>query len=477
MLAESIYDVGDFAYLKEIAARHAVEFEVIGSVPRRLLLSQVAEKYEPTSLFELCPYTSDIDLVHTGEGKQTPDIVRDIFHAMPFAEAFRWQVTTQDERKVYDDFLHHRSHRVPDCLLVLDKGGLHDPLGARLDYESGKPRFEYNEGYDGSGLPHKDLPLFAALLFLRNVFQARGWLPKMDTQLAASEIEKAVHGSVEPTMVNTLLSDRYLQNRLRYLFGGLVSAAQDSEILQQACDTSGILRFVDMLKNRRSTFGRELDQIMTARRQSKTRIVPAALPESLRTRQSQIVDWEIENAALRRIATVLGPDANLEDSDVALLISSAIPLEPGIAACSRMVSEEIHEMFHIDVPLTIEKTRLLASFPEERLGVAVCMGCVLESGEDIVFPGALFVVPSICNYRDGKRSEGGALQIRINCYGLLEHAGRLVALSGKEGQPTVRIIILRPRGSGESTEGEPQLIETVEGEQIENEMSQVFMLV
>ena len=191
---------------------------MIGSVPRRLLLAIVSKAPFPPHLIDLDPFTSDIDVVHEGQPSQTPAIARDIAYVLPFAELFRWQVASRQERRQYDTFLAESAHVVPDNLLTLDDRGLHDPYNAGEDYARSQLRFELNKGYAQSELfrQRRDLPIFAALLWLRNALQAAPYLDGFDilAQPAIENVAEAVRATrISPTFQSSLAGSGYLKSR------------------------------------------------------------------------------------------------------------------------------------------------------------------------------------------------------------------------------------------------------------------------
>lgn len=476
-----MYQIRELTNLRRIAEKFDVRFELVGSVPRRVLLSQFTDHFEANSLFSLSPYLSNVDLVHSGTRNLTPKIVREILYRLPFAEAFRWQVTAISEQDAYNEFLRLSSHEVPDNLLRLNEEGLTDPAGATRDYESRIFRFGYNENYDASRLRNGDLPLFAVLMYLRNLLQARPWLKGLELweQPAMNAIRRAVADSASEQRIADLKSSQYLRNRFFFLFSAFASASPDSSYFEDVLGSTGLSALLDILIHRSDSLGSALQHVREEFRSRRARLVSSSVRKLPRTAKAASVSWEIEQDAITRLGRYLGGPAAQEESDVPLLVSSPIQLEAGFAAGSRIVGDEVHELLHLDVPITPVLSRIFSEYPEERLGVALGL-CDLGSSDledDIDVPGALAALPATCSYRDGSRREGSALQIRINCYGFLEKANGILRRLLRVGPAAVRVFVLRPRAVGEPFDSESQFRRPGAVEFLEREDSEDTQLV
>jgi hypothetical protein len=65
MIYKAFYDIEELRYLKPFADRRKVNFTLFGSTVRRFVLGITQNKKR--NIFELCPFASDIDLLHTGK--------------------------------------------------------------------------------------------------------------------------------------------------------------------------------------------------------------------------------------------------------------------------------------------------------------------------------------------------------------------------------------------------------------------------
>src|ERR1700739_1317161 len=85
-LPVDLYEIPGFDGLIQISKRFDVEFTAIGGFVRRVAL-HLRERESLVDLTTLVPFSSDIDLIHTGETSASPAITAALLDAVPFGEA------------------------------------------------------------------------------------------------------------------------------------------------------------------------------------------------------------------------------------------------------------------------------------------------------------------------------------------------------------------------------------------------------
>jgi hypothetical protein len=452
----TLYGVPGLSRLKEVADGLGVRFSIIGSLPRRLLLAAFAGDSTARDLFDLVPFTSDIDLVHDGPPELTPDVVREIAYTVPFSELYRWQIASTKEREPYTEFLRSGAYLIPDNLLTLDEDGLHDPAAAALDYSLRRIRFVPNAGYHESALylAGRDLPVFAALLALRNALQAA---PFLDLDIVGQPALEAIAGAVEftassPECSRRLAGSGYLKSRLVYLFTAMSTSARSGREYDVLLEASGLARYAASLHAIDEGIAIRIATAVDTARSGLSCLVSATVGDALFRAPAALANWIVaEEAAnaLMRFLRVEGMRSGT--SDPAFLVSEPIALEPGEASCAKITSDEVQEFLHVHIPLSVEVARTVTGIPEDDMAVAISL-CELEGNEWRDVPGAVLPVPSVCSFRYAERREQSALQVRLNVFGLLERLHETFRAQGLRGKPGIRLIFVQPIGSGEKRE-------------------------
>jgi hypothetical protein len=184
----SLADVSGLEALADICSRRDVDLVAFGSIVRRLVQFRPSEGKRP-HLFGLAPFLSDIDLYHTGPSKLTPTLLHEIRTRIPFAEYFRWELSSWDDLQEYraDE---ERLPVIPANKLRLgtrSRSGIRDEFGGLADVAKGTYRFLPSPFYARSRLwaAHRDSPLLHALFYAQLLCEARmaesvdrqpGWL-------------------------------------------------------------------------------------------------------------------------------------------------------------------------------------------------------------------------------------------------------------------------------------------------------------
>src|SRR5207248_194030 len=164
---KSLYDIQGLSELRTICRLFGIQVTAYGSMIRRLLSSQSNNP----DLFELTPFASDIDLIHTGSTDQTPKILDAIYEHVPLAECFRWELRSVEEYAVYEQAM--RTNGVtPANLMSMSTDPsqrFRDPWDGESDIRERRFRYVRNGFYEESPLykAGRDLEIFSVLLYFR----------------------------------------------------------------------------------------------------------------------------------------------------------------------------------------------------------------------------------------------------------------------------------------------------------------------
>ena len=169
-----LHDVAGLEPLERIAREHDVDIVATGGLARRLFAIAVREPdVTAPDLFDLVPFTADIDLTHTGESALTTRIMRGIREAVPMADCFRWELRSAAEA---EESRAARAYAAVVPIHAVTLGvlaGFDDPLDARSDVEQRRHRYRRNPEYASSPrfLAGQDLEAFSTLRYLRTIFE------------------------------------------------------------------------------------------------------------------------------------------------------------------------------------------------------------------------------------------------------------------------------------------------------------------
>src|SRR5881397_1392011 len=88
-----LHDVDGLEALEHIARKFGVVITARGELVRRLYTHALLRADAPTpDLFDLTPFTTGVDLTHSGGPRKTIPILRAILREVPLAECFRWEL-------------------------------------------------------------------------------------------------------------------------------------------------------------------------------------------------------------------------------------------------------------------------------------------------------------------------------------------------------------------------------------------------
>ncbi|WP_282608160.1 hypothetical protein [Pelagibius sp. Alg239-R121] len=163
-----LHEVPAFRGLKEVAKEFGVEFTLFGGAATRALMYMHYRPGEDFDLFNLTPFTSDIDLWHNGEREDTPNIMQAINETILFAPWCRWALQDADIGKKAA-VNRSRSTRVPLRSLALSTlESMEIPTAAIEDLQARRVSFERNEAYRQSDFARKgrDAEIFGLIMAL-----------------------------------------------------------------------------------------------------------------------------------------------------------------------------------------------------------------------------------------------------------------------------------------------------------------------
>ena len=240
-----LHDVAGLEALEQIAREHDVDIIAHGGLARRLFTLAVLEPDVTTpDLFDLVPFTADIDLVHTGAPELTSRIMRAIRRAVPMAECFRWELRSAAEAE------EARAARAYEPLVPIHAvtlgvvAGFDDPERARDDVEAARHRYLRNPGYRSSPRYRdgRDLEVFGGIRYLRTV---------LEDERIINDVADVVRPTFEDAMsldtLGRLQDSVFLRVRLHRLLKTVTVAAR-TPYDRSVVEASGLRRFVDYLE-------------------------------------------------------------------------------------------------------------------------------------------------------------------------------------------------------------------------------------
>jgi hypothetical protein len=445
---ESPYDVPGLEGLRGVAQRNKVSFSLIGSVCRRILWAREIKEYTPLSIMDLSPFLSDIDLVYSGPSSKDSSIREDIVNRVPFAEAFQWQLIS-NERKQDFDAAREFGPLIPDNMLRLDERGFRDEFGAAEDLRSNRFRFLRSKNYLRSPLREKkaDLEIFGAIMYFRNLLQV-AQPANLSLEILAGqpglETVAAICSDVPHDGTIELLSQsEYLRTRLFYLSAAFATAGSPGQVaLMLDVGLGSVLNL----------FARRVPELATQLKGlSEAGCRPLIISAHLRRDDKDTRTDVFRTNMLEKIALSIGAQAQevLEQSlsapppeDRALLVSSPLTFENGEGWYSEVAPGQFHEFLFLSIPIEQEIAECFDGVTESDLAVCAALhaeGPELRQLEDLVFS-----LPALCTIQRRSTSES-TLQIRVNCYGALIVAYKIYETLELSTTPSLRLAILTPK--------------------------------
>jgi hypothetical protein len=237
-----LHDVAGLEALERIAREHDVDIIARGGLARRLfVLSVRAPELTSPDLFDLVPFTADIDLVHTGPPEQTSRIMRAIRRAVPMAECFRWDLRSAAEA---GDAGEARAYGplVPIHAVTLGvRAGFGDPERAHDDVDAGRHRYLRNPSYRNAPryLDGRDLEVFGAVRYLRTVLE-----DDTISDEVADVLRPTFQDAISLDTLGRLQESVYLRMRLHRLLKSVTVEARTA-YQRAAVGASGLRTFID----------------------------------------------------------------------------------------------------------------------------------------------------------------------------------------------------------------------------------------
>ena len=167
---DSLLKVSGLEPLQEVCRQFGIDFVAHGSAVRRLL------EHPRHSIFDLAPFLSDVDLIHTGSSAQTAAIESAVRKEVPFAECLRLQVRSREAATGFEIAAAH-SGIIPAATPRLSTNeGLLDSWDGLRDIRSKEFRYIKNGFFHSSPLRKTgdDLDVMSVLLYLRILFESDG---------------------------------------------------------------------------------------------------------------------------------------------------------------------------------------------------------------------------------------------------------------------------------------------------------------
>lgn len=367
-----LHDVAGLEALEKIARDHDVDIVARGGLARRLHAVVVRTPTVSPDLFDLLPFTADIELTHTGGPELDGRIMDAIHREVPLAECFRWGLRSAAAEA---DALAARAYGpvVPvHAVTVGVREGFADPMQARGDLERRRHRYVRNPAYAGSpryeaGL---DLEVFGALRYLRTIFDDDAVDPT-DVK-ALDEVRATILDAMSLDTLGRLQESVHLRMRLHALLKA-VSVAARSPAARALVETVGVRSFVGYVDGDadprprvaeppgaalaeapgtpppvgavRMPFRDDLDLqpisaiVASAHLRGDLFRLPARIP----------FYWPVApspSAAPTSPHRIVRDDAFVAPGVQVLRVSSWLPVAPGVAAASRSADGVINEMIH-----------------------------------------------------------------------------------------------------------------------------------
>jgi hypothetical protein len=450
-----LLDIYPLASLDDVCREHGVVLQAFGGVVTRAALTWsrtrgMRENNNVLNLFDLTPFAADVDLTHSAGPAQTGAILQSILLRVPAAEAFRWQVRSEQERDEERNAM-RCNNTIPARLMTLStvrNSAFLDPERGLDDIKALNFRYTRNKSYKSSPLyvTGRDQEFFSAILFAQTLLEAdlsREQILEQDGFKTAKEVMLAATESTEAA--SALSSSAYLRARLRYLLNNIAAASnsigQWSGILDMGF--RALIHYfeeqIPSLNLKFSTFEKLPDRFFAS---SSTLGSGRMRVDSDDLSPEKVLSFG--NSAARQASQIFSKAAAFEIADqegstkggdvtpvelaasqtVAVIAGPILP-EPGDAPSSRLGSM-IHEFVHFHIPLSKEDARHLGADRLEKLDLEENLSAIValsagDADDDAQERWLILALPTVvsCGYRDEVLFK---LKIRVNCLGIFENA-------------------------------------------------------
>jgi len=247
---ESLADIPQLGALRGICKKLNIEITAHGSVVRRLYRRLLQGEKEWPDLFQLAPYLSDIDLRHNGTNEQTTTIREAILSEVPYAEFFRWEISSEANSLPFREDEAHLPVIPLNKLTLATRAeiGIQDPFNAIEDLKTGRFRLLDNPFYSRSNLrrSHRDIGFLHAIAFLHvlcdeksnvSALEHPGWDPCC----------KLIRQSETDETIISLGESSYLRARVGYRLAALQSVCRSEKQWREIMNESGLKRLIERI--------------------------------------------------------------------------------------------------------------------------------------------------------------------------------------------------------------------------------------
>jgi hypothetical protein len=217
----TIFDINQFRVLKPFCEGTRTRLTLHGGTAFRFALRTTAltnYSHAIIDLFDLTPFTADVDLLHSGPTSATAGVREYILWNVSNADCFRWEIRSEESQKIFNSALAY-APSVPARRISLGSNGLLDPEGGVKDIEQRQFRYLRNRWYQISPLymSGRDLEIFSALLYMQTLFEADVTIEEAEKQPGRENASAVFADAIEPARLNRLIEDHYLKTRTIYL--------------------------------------------------------------------------------------------------------------------------------------------------------------------------------------------------------------------------------------------------------------------
>ena len=407
-----ISDIEQLSQLGEVAQQFSVKFRLHGGAAFRCvrLASRRGVLEKPINLFDLTPFTADVDLLHSGTEKQTPEILQKILDAIPCADCFRWELRTESSQAAYSNALVVGGVIPARTISLVDDGitELLDPASGYQDISSSSYRYQLSPFFKTSKLYKigRDLPVFSALLYLQTLFEGSVDVQKMSTQPGWPAARQVFLGHRDFQTASLLQSNAYLRGRFRYLLINAFASAPSASDFISVADQVGLSRFVEDVA---PSFAPDATLLFDLSKQEPTK------SQTVLMSSSRIVG-DVFRTPLTNTGWSNSPDdlkLALATPQRALLASPIIPLNAGVAPSKITSSDGEIEFLHFQLPAEVAG-HMKEQWKADDLSALVSLRTNDES------PWATLPLPCVAFRQSGSMR----IEFRINGFDYLEGFAR-----------------------------------------------------
>lgn len=254
-----VWQIPQLQHIERVARRFGVSITLRGGVAFRFALfnHRQSPPIERLDLFDLAPFTADVDLSHSGATEITRPLLDAILEEGQSAECFRWELRAGGTMSAPRQSL--TSNFVPARLIEIVQSpdeGIVDPAGGLTDIKEGRyryfrnPLFKQSHRYQAG----RDIEAFSALLYLQTLAEAGisepsnqpGWSSMRDVFAAASE---------DPDLPLLVQQHAYLRGRLRHLLRAVAAAYPSRDAFRGIAEQAGLSPWLRRLDSGKGALG------------------------------------------------------------------------------------------------------------------------------------------------------------------------------------------------------------------------------